>query len=82
MRNFLLVEVVFDEVFYYLDFFLLDICGYFICFICFNLEFLLEYRFKELFMGIGDNCWFFFSGYGCRENGIDYLIFFDGFLNV
>jgi formylglycine-generating enzyme required for sulfatase activity/uncharacterized caspase-like protein len=82
MRNFLLAEAGFDEVLYYSDFSPPDIRGYSTCPTRSNLEFLLEYRFKEPFMGIGDNCWFFFSGHGRRENGIDYLIPSDGLLNV
>jgi formylglycine-generating enzyme required for sulfatase activity len=81
MRDFLLAEAGFDEVIYYSDF-SPDIGGAPTRPTRSNLEFLLEDEFKEPFMGIGDNFWFFFSGHGRRENGIDYLIPSDGFSNV
>lgn len=82
MRDFLFDEVDFDDVFYLLDNFL-KINGVLICLICFCLELVLEDEVKKLFLKIGDNFWFFFSGYGYRENNnIDYLIFIDGYLNV
>ncbi|MGC1307217.1 MAG: GUN4 domain-containing protein [Phormidesmis sp.] len=39
----------------------------------------LDIRFKEPFLGDGDNLWFFFAGHGIRENGHDYLIPSDGY---
>ncbi|MDE5099349.1 MAG: SUMF1/EgtB/PvdO family nonheme iron enzyme [Trichodesmium sp. St16_bin4-tuft] len=81
MRNFLLEEAGFDEVLYYSDY-SPEINGDYTRPTRSNLEFLLENQFKEPFMGIGDNFWFFFSGHGLRENGIDYLIPVDGYKNV
>jgi uncharacterized caspase-like protein len=60
MRNFLLAEAGFDEVLYYSDF-SPDIGGAPTRPTRSNLEFLLEDEFKEPFMGIGDNFWFFFQ---------------------
>ena len=81
MRDFLLDEAGFDEVFYFSD----DSpeinrastrptrsC----------LELLLENEVKKLSLKTGDNLWFFFAGHGSRENNIDYLIPIDGHSNV
>ena len=81
MRDFLLEEAGFDEVLYYSDY-SPEINGASTRPTRSNLEFLLEDEFKEAFMGIGDNFWFFFSGHGRRENGIDYLIPADGHQNI
>ena len=81
MRDFLLKEAGFDEVFYYSDY-SPEINGASTRPTRSNLEFLLEDEFKKAFMGIGDNFWFFFSGHGRRENGIDYLIPTDGYQNI
>ncbi|MCL2928267.1 MAG: SUMF1/EgtB/PvdO family nonheme iron enzyme [Trichodesmium sp. MAG_R01] len=82
MRDFLLDEAGFDDVFYLSD----------------NspkinnastrptrsrLELVLEDEVKKLSLKTGDNLWFFFSGHGRRENNnIDYLIPIDGHSNV
>ena len=58
MRNFLLEEAGFDEVLYYSDY-SPEINGDSTRPTRSNLEFLLEDEFKEAFMGIGDNFWFF-----------------------
>ena len=58
MRNFLLEEAGFDEVLYYSDY-SPEINGDYTRPTRSNLEFLLENQFKEPFMGIGDNFWFF-----------------------
>ena len=81
MRDFLLKEASFDEVFYYSDY-SPEINGASTRPTRSNLEFLLEDKFKKAFMGMGDNFWFFFSGHGRRENGIDYLIPTDGYQNI
>ena len=81
MRDFLLKEAGFDEVLYYSDY-SPEINGASTRPTRSNLEFLLEDEFKKAFMGIGDNFWFFFSGHGRRENGIDYLIPTDGHQNI
>ncbi|MCL2925742.1 MAG: caspase family protein, partial [Trichodesmium sp. MAG_R04] len=81
MRNFLLKEAGFDEVLYYSDY-SPDIGGASTRPTRSNLEFLLEDEFQKPFLGIGDNFWFFFSGHGRRDNGIDYLIPADGHSNV
>ena len=81
MRDFLLKEAGFDEVLYYSDY-SPEINGASTRPTRSNLEFLLEDEFKKAFMGIGDNFWFFFSGHGRRENGIDYLIPTDGYQNI
>ncbi|MGB3534432.1 MAG: GUN4 domain-containing protein [Microcoleaceae cyanobacterium] len=73
VRDFLLKEAKFDVVFHYSDD-SPDIDGASTLPTRSNLERLLEVTFKEPFMGDGDNFWFFFSGHGTRENGIDYLI--------
>jgi uncharacterized caspase-like protein len=78
VRDFLLDEARFDEVFYYSDY-SPEINGASTRPTRSNLERLLEVTFKEQFMGDGDNFWFFFSGHGTRENGIDYLIPCDAF---
>ena len=58
MRDFLLKEAGFDEVLYYSDY-SPEINGASTRPTRSNLEFLLEDEFKEAFMGIGDNFWFF-----------------------
>ena len=81
MKDFLLKEAGFDEVLYYSDY-SPEINGASTRPTRSNLEFLLEDEFKKEFLGIGDNFWFFFSGHGRRENGIDYLIPADGHQNI
>ncbi|MEM8643233.1 MAG: hypothetical protein AAGG51_31125, partial [Cyanobacteria bacterium P01_G01_bin.54] len=39
-----------------------------------NLVTFLENRFQPGVLGAGDNCWFFFAGYGERHDGKDYLM--------
>ncbi|MDE5123413.1 MAG: caspase family protein, partial [Trichodesmium sp. St19_bin1] len=81
MRDFLLDEGGFDEVFYFSD----DspkMNGALTRPTRSNLEYLLENEVKKLSLKTGDNLWFFFSGHGRRENNIDYLIPIDGHSNV
>ena len=81
MRDFLLEEGGFDEVFYFSD----DspkMNGALTRPTRSNLEYLLENEVKKLSLKTGDNLWFFFSGHGRRENNIDYLIPIDGYSNV
>ncbi|MDE5123967.1 MAG: caspase family protein, partial [Trichodesmium sp. St19_bin1] len=77
MREFLLEEGNFDEVFYFSD----DspkIHGFSTRPTRSRLELLLEDEVKTLYLKTGDNLWFFFAGHGSRENNIDYLIPIDG----
>lgn len=78
MREFLLNEAGFDRVFYYSDN-SPEIDGCSTRPTRSNLERLLEVTFKKPFMQAGDSFWFFFSGHGSRENGVDYLIPTDAF---
>ena len=81
MREFLLDEGDFDEVFYFSD----DspkINGFSTRPTRSRLELLLEDEVKTLYLKTGDNLWFFFAGHGSRENNIDYLIPIDGHSNV
>ena len=81
MREFLLEEGNFDEVFYFSD----DspkINGFSTRPTRSRLELLLEDEVKTLYLKTGDNLWFFFAGHGSRENNIDYLIPIDGYSNV
>ena len=81
MREFLLDEGDFDEVFYFSD----DspkINGFSTRPTRSRLELLLEDDVKTLYLKTGDNLWFFFAGHGSRENNIDYLIPIDGYSNV
>ncbi|MDE5124434.1 MAG: caspase family protein, partial [Trichodesmium sp. St19_bin1] len=82
MREFLLDEGGFDEVFYFSDN-SPEINGASTRPTRSNLELLLENEVKKLPLKTGDNLWFFFSGHGQRENNnIDYLIPIDGHSNV
>jgi formylglycine-generating enzyme required for sulfatase activity/uncharacterized caspase-like protein len=81
MREFLLEEGNFDEVFYFSD----DspkINGFSTRPTRSRLELLLEDEVKTLYLKTGDNLWFFFAGHGSRENNIDYLIPIDGYSNA
>jgi uncharacterized caspase-like protein len=81
MREFLLEEGDFDEVFYFSD----DspkFHGVSTRPTRSNLELLLEDEVKTLYLKTGDNLWFFFAGHGSRKNNIDYLIPIDGHSNV
>ena len=81
MREFLLDEGDFDEVFYFSD----DspkINGFSTRPTRSRLELLLEDDVKTLYLKTGDNLWFFFAGHGSRENNIDYLIPIDGYSNA
>ena len=81
MREFLLDEGDFDEVFYFSD----DspkINGFSTRPTRSRLELLLEDEVKTLYLKTGDNLWFFFAGHGSRENNIDYLIPIDGYSNA
>ena len=81
MRDFLLDEGGFDEVFYFSDD-SPEINRASTSPTRTNLEYLLENEVKKLSLKTGDNLWFFFSGHGRRENNIDYLIPIDGYSNV
>ena len=79
VRNFLLSEADFNQVFYYSD----DspsIDNFSTRPTRSNLLRLLTVTFKKEFMGAGDNFWFFFSGHGARVKGIDYIIPSDAFI--
>jgi formylglycine-generating enzyme required for sulfatase activity/uncharacterized caspase-like protein len=81
MRDFLLDEGGFDEVFYFSDD-SPEINRASTSPTRSNLEYLLENEVKKLSLKTGDNLWFFFSGHGRRENNIDYLIPIDGYSNI
>jgi formylglycine-generating enzyme required for sulfatase activity/uncharacterized caspase-like protein len=81
MRDFLLDEADFDEVFYFSDN-SPKINGASTSPTRSRLEYLLENEVKKLSLKTGDNLWFFFAGHGSRENNIDYLIPIDGHSNV
>ncbi|MDE5081848.1 MAG: caspase family protein, partial [Trichodesmium sp. St18_bin1] len=81
MKDFLLNEGGFDEVFYFSDD-SPEMNGALTRPTRSNLEYLLENEVKKLSLKTGDNLWFFFSGHGRRENNIDYLIPIDGHSNV
>ena len=82
MKDFLLNEGGFDEVFYFSDD-SPEMNGALTRPTRSNLEYLLENEVKKLPLKTGDNLWFFFSGHGQRENNnIDYLIPIDGHSNV
>jgi uncharacterized caspase-like protein len=70
MRNFLLDEAGFDDVFYYSDY-SPDINNISTRPTRSNLLRLLELTFEKESMGAGDNLWFFFSGYCAR---VDYIL--------
>jgi uncharacterized caspase-like protein len=70
MRNFLLDEAGFDDVFYFSDY-SPDIHNISTRPTRSNLLRLLELTFEKEFMGAGDNFWFFFSGYCAR---VDYIL--------
>ena len=79
VRDFLLLEADFNQVFYYSD----DspsIDNFSTRPTRSNLLRLLTVTFKKEFMGAGDNFWFFFSGHGARVKGIDYIIPSDAFI--
>ncbi|MCL2924063.1 MAG: caspase family protein, partial [Trichodesmium sp. MAG_R04] len=81
MREFLLDEAGFDDVFYFSDN-SPEINGASTRPTRSNLELLLENEVKKLPLKTGDNLWFFFAGHGSRKNNIDYLIPIDGHSNV
>ncbi|MBS9771957.1 MAG: SUMF1/EgtB/PvdO family nonheme iron enzyme [Trichodesmium erythraeum GBRTRLIN201] len=82
MRDFLLDEADFDDVFYLSDN-SPKINGASTRPTRSRLELVLEDEVKKLSLKTGDNLWFFFSGHGHRENNnIDYLIPIDGHSNV
>jgi uncharacterized caspase-like protein len=70
IRDFLLTEAGFDDVFYYSDY-SPDINNISTRPTRSNLLRLLELTFGKEFMGAGDNFWFFFSGYCAR---VDYIL--------
>ncbi len=73
MRDFLLEEAGFNEVFYYSD----DspnIENISTRPTRSNLLAFFEYVSKQKLMGEGDNFWFFFSGYCVRLKGVDYIL--------
>ncbi|MGD1809712.1 caspase family protein [Dapis sp. BLCC M126] len=78
VRDFLLQEVGFDQVFYYSDY-SPSINSFSTRPTQSNLRRLLTVTFEREFMGVGDNFWFFFSGHGARVKQIDYIIPSDAF---
>jgi formylglycine-generating enzyme required for sulfatase activity/uncharacterized caspase-like protein len=81
MREFLLDEGGFDDVFYFSDN-SPKMNGVSTRPTRSNLEDLLKNEVKKLPLKTGDHLWFFFAGHGSRENNIDYLIPIDGDSNV
>ena len=73
IRDFLLTEAGFDQVFCYSDY-SPDINNISTRPTRSNLLRLLEGTFEKEFMGAGDNFWFFFSGYCVRLKGVDYIL--------
>ena len=79
VRDFLLSEADFDQVFYYSDY-SPSINNISTRPTRSGLLRLLKVTFEKEFMGAGDNFWFFFSGHGARVKGIDYIIPSDAFI--
>jgi len=79
VRNFLLTEAGFNQVFYYSDH-SPSIDNYSTRPTRSSLLRLLKKKFEKEFLGAGDNCWFFFSGHGTTVKGIDYIIPTDAFV--
>ena len=79
VRNFLLSEANFNQVFYYSDY-SPSINNISTRPTRSGLLRLLKVTFENEFMGVGDNFWFFFSGHGARVKGIDYIIPSDAFI--
>ena len=79
VRDFLLLEADFDQVFYYSDY-SPSINNISTRPTRSGLLRLLKVTFEKEFMGAGDNFWFFFSGHGARVKGIDYIIPSDAFI--
>jgi formylglycine-generating enzyme required for sulfatase activity len=79
VRDFLLSEADFNQVFYYSDY-SPSINNISTRPTRSGLLRLLKVTFEKEFMGAGDNFWFFFSGHGARVKGIDYIIPSDAFI--
>ena len=79
VRDFLLSEADFDQVFYYSDY-SPSINNISTRPTRSGLLRLLKVTFEKEFMGAGDNFWFFFSGHGARVKGIDYIVPSDAFI--
>ena len=79
VRDFLLSEADFDQVFCYSDY-SPSINNISTRPTRSGLLRLLKVTFEKEFMGAGDNFWFFFSGHGARVKGIDYIIPSDAFI--
>ncbi|MEM1171767.1 MAG: GUN4 domain-containing protein [Cyanobacteria bacterium P01_H01_bin.35] len=78
VRDFLLTEAGFNQVFYYSDH-SPSINNVPTRPTRSSLLRLLKLTFEKEFMGAGDNFWFFFSGHGARVKGVDYIIPSDTF---
>ena len=79
VRNFLLSEANFNQVFYYSDY-SPSINNISTRPTRSGLLRLLTVTFENEFMAAGDNFWFFFSGHGARVKGVDYIIPSDAFI--